>query len=569
MQVKNDKFSVGNCADAITDELTIWQNENKIISLWGRDARLWTHTDESNWMGWLDVAAEKNEISRTTTLANELRSEGINDIVLMGMGGSSLCPAMMAETFGKIANYPRLHILDSTDPLQILHLEEQINLKKTFFIVSSKSGNTLEPNIFLNYFYARLQSALNKTEVGNYFLAITDPGTALETIAKKNQFRAIFHGVPAIGGRYSALSNFGMVPSGLMGVDIKEFLNHAEIMQEACSPNVLIKDNPGVVLGVVLGICAKQGKDKVTLIVSPEIHSLGAWLEQLLAESTGKEGKGLIPVDQEAIGVPSVYDNDRVFVYIRLESAPDAEQDRSVLALEQSGFVVVRLSLPDKMYLGAELFRWEIATAVAGSVLGINAFNQPDVEESKILCLQMTNEYEKSGHLNQPTPFFSEHGIQLFTDEINQKDIANYLVGEPSVKNYLRAHLERVKKDDYVDLSAFIEMSAEHTDLLQKIRIQIRDTKKVATCLGFGPRFLHSTGQAYKGGPNTGVFLQITADHSEDIKVPSHNYTFGIVITAQAQADFSVLTKRLRRVLRIHLGNDVRGGLEQLKKFIG
>ena len=336
-------------------------------------------------------------------------------------------------------------------------------------------------------------------------------------------------------------------------------------MQQACSPTVLVKDNPGVVLGVILGVCAKHGKDKVTLIASPGIHSLGAWLEQLLAESTGKNGKGLIPVDQEPLGAPSVYGDDRVFVYIRLESAPDPDQDRAVHALEQAGFVVVRLNLPDKMHLGAELFRWEIATDVAGSIIGIDPFNQPDVEESKILTLQLTAQYEKTGKLIQPSPFFSEEGISLFTDEKNEHDITKHLVGEPSIAGYLRAHLNRVKKGDYVDLSAFIEMSDEHTALLQESRVLIRNNKKVATCLGFGPRFLHSTGQAYKGGPNTGVFLQITADHREDIQVPGHRYTFGLVITAQAQADFTVLAKRSRRVLRIHLGKDVRGGLQRLR----
>jgi transaldolase/glucose-6-phosphate isomerase len=562
------QFSAGIYTDSIAKELNDWQKENKIQRLWAHDKKLWTDSDENNWMGWLDVAAEKSEVPRIEALANELKVAGITDIILMGMGGSSLCPAMMAKTFGKLKNYPRLHILDSTDPLQILQLEKHVDLEKTFFIVSSKSGSTLEPNIFKEYFYNRLQKVLNKRDVGDRFLAITDAGTSLETVAKKDHFKAIFHGVPSIGGRYCALSNFGMVPSGLMGVAIKEFLRLVEPMQRACSPTVLVKDNPAVVLGVILGVCAKHGKDKVTLIASPEIHSLGAWLEQLLAESTGKEGKGLIPVDQEPIGAPSVYGNDRVFVYIRLESAPDSEQDSAIYALEQSGFVVVRLKLTDKMHLSAELFRWEIATAVVGSILGINPFNQPDVEASKVLALQLTAQYEKTGKLTEPNSFFSDDGISLFTDEKNLNDITQHLVGKPSIAVYLQAHLNRVTQGDYVDLSAFIEMSDEHTALLQESRVLIRDNKKVATCLGFGPRFLHSTGQAYKGGPTTGVFLQITADHSEDIQIPGHSYTFGLVIAAQAQADFTVLAKRSRRVLRIHLGKDVHGNLKRLRELI-
>jgi transaldolase/glucose-6-phosphate isomerase len=561
-------YSAGIYTEAIVAELKAWQKEKKVSRLWAHDATLWTNSDESKWMGWLNVAAEKSEIPCIEALANELKGAGFLDIVLLGMGGSSLCPAMMATTFGKIADYPRLHILDSTDPLQIRHLEESIDLKKTFFIVSSKSGSTLEPNIFKEYFYTRLQTVLNKKEVGDHFLAITDAGTSLETIAKEDHFKAIFHGVASIGGRYSDLSNFGIVPSGLMGVDIKEFLRHVKTMQQACSPSVLVENNPGVVLGVVLGVCAMQGKDKVTLIASPGIHTLGAWLEQLLAESTGKNGKGLIPVDQEPLGELAVYSNDRVFVYIRLESAPDAEQDHAVEKFEQAGFVVVRLTLSDKMHLGAELFRWEIATDVAGSILGINPFNQPDVEESKILTSQLTTEYEKTGKLTQPTPIFAAEDMTLFADEKNAQQMMKQLNGTPSIAGYIRAILSETKPGDYVDLSAFIEMSDENTALLQESRVLIRDNKKIATCLGFGPRFLHSTGQDYKGGPNTGIFLQITADHSEDIHVPTHKYTFGLVITAQAQADFTVLSQRLRRVLRIHLGKDVKSGLQRLRKYI-
>lgn len=562
------QFSAGDCTNAINAELAGWQKENKVARLWAGDATLWTDSEENKWMGWLNVAAENKEVPRIIALANEIKAAGITNIVLLGMGGSSLCPAMMAKIFGKIATYPRLHILDSTDPMQILHLEESIDLKKTFFIVSSKSGSTLEPNIFKKYFYTRLQTVLNTTEVGDRFIAITDPDTSLETIAKNNHFKDVFHGVPSIGGRYSALSNFGMVPSGLMGVDVSKFLSHVEAMRKACSATVLVKDNPGVVLGVILGVCAKMGKDKVTLIASPDIHSLGSWLEQLLAESTGKEGKGLIPVDQEPIGTPAVYGDDRVFVYIRSESAADPDQDRAVRALEQAGLVVVRLKVLDKMHLGAELFRWEIATDVAGSILGIDPFNQPDVEESKVLSLKLTEQYEKTGKLTQPQPFFSAEGISLFTDEKNEQDIARHLVGEPGIAAYLRAHLNRIKPGDYIDLSAFLEMSDAHTALLQESRVLIRDTKKVATCLGFGPRFLHSTGQDYKGGPNTGVFLQITSDCSKDIQIPGHRYTFGLVIAAQAQADFSVLAQRARRVLRVHLGKDVAHGLRQLRDLI-
>jgi len=518
---------------AITRENEQWKTENKIQRLWDSDATLWTNHDEAQWTGWLTViTAELNEISRIEKLAHDIKTTGFKHIVLLGMGGSSLCPDMMTKIFGEIKDYPRLHILDSTDPDQIFRLENNIDLNKTIFIVSSKSGSTLEPNIFKDYFYSRLQIVLGKKDVGDRFIAITDPNTTLDALAKKENFKAIFYGIPSIGGRYSALSNFGMVPAGLMGIDIKKFLQHAELSQHN-------NDNSGVLLGITLGICAKNNKDKVTLILSPEIQPLGAWLEQLLAESTGKMGKGLIPVDNEPLGSPDVYGDDRVFVYIRLENMFDAEQDRRMTLLEKAGHVVVRLSVTNKYALGAELFRWEIATAVAGSILGINPFNQPDVEASKVQALH--NISAVSPNITPPPSF----------------DI-----------NTLLTLLSSIKPGDYVDICAFIEMSDEHRAWLQKIRTVIRDTKKVATCVGFGPRFLHSTGQLYKGGPNTGVFLQITADHNHDIHVPHQTYTFGAVINAQAQADYEVLLQRKRRILRIHVGHNILTGLQQLCEFL-
>lgn len=559
------QYFAGAAQGAITAELNLWQKEDKLKRLWTGDASLWTSTDEAKWMGWLHISEQElNEVPRIDALSKEIKEQGYKHIILLGMGGSSLCPDMMAKTFGKTGENPHLQILDSTDPLQIKHLEDSIDLKKTLFIISSKSGTTLEPNIFKDYFYSRLQTVLGKKEVGDRFLAITDPDTKLESIAKDDHFREVFHGEPTIGGRYSALSNFGMMPSGLMGIEIKEFLHYANEMLKACSPTVAPKDNPGVLLGVILGVCAKQGKDKVTIIASPGIHALGAWLEQLLAESTGKLGKGLIPIDQEPLGDLESYGEDRVFIYIRLEDAPDIAQDEAIKTLEQTNHVLVRINLPTKKQLGAELFRWELATAVAGSIIGINPFDQPDVEGSKKLAAKIIAEYEKTKEVPKPDLIFSDNGIALYANEKNAQEIEKNLVGATSIDAYLRAHLQRVKQGDYVNLSAFIQMSDKHTDLLQQMRVLIRDNKKIATCLGFGPRFLHSTGQDYKGGPNTGVFLQITAEHPTDIEIPGVSYTFGLVIDAQAQADFDVLVERDRRVLRVHLGKDLAGGLQQL-----
>ncbi len=563
------QFSVGAALEQINEECRLWEKEKRLEKLWAGDASLWTNADEAQWLGWLNVSTmELTDVSRIEALSAEINTKGYAHIVVLGMGGSSLCPDMMAKTFGEIGNYPRLHVLDSTDPMQIRHLEDSIDLKKTFFIVSSKSGTTLEPNIFKEYFYTRLQTVLGKSDVGDNFLAITDPGTKLEAIAKEDKFREIFYGVPSIGGRYSALSNFGMVPSGLMGINVKEFLSYADKMAEACSPTVAPNDNPGLLLGIILGICAKRGKDKVTLIASPDIQALGAWLEQLLAESTGKLGKGLIPIDQEPVGDPASYGKDRVFVYIRLDDFPDQAQDKEVQVLEQAGEVVIRLNLPNKTQLAGELFRWEMATAVAGSIIGINPFNQPDVEGSKKLAYKIVTEYEKTHKIAKPNLLFSKGELQLFTDEKNAQEITENMKGSPSIEMYLKAHLNRIKQGDYVNISAFIEMSDKHTALLQRCRSLIREEKKVATCLGFGPRFLHSTGQDYKGGPNTGVFLQITADHADDIAIPGANYTFGLVIDAQAEGDFEVLAERSRRVLRVHLGYNVAAGLQQLHAYL-
>jgi len=563
------EYKAGKLGDKIKETLADWQSADKVQRLWASDSKLWTGQDEANWTGWLTIPqAETSQIPRIEALAAHLKTSGFTDVVLLGMGGSSLCPAMMATTFGKIAGFPKLHVLDSTAPEQIRRLEQSINLEKAFFIVSSKSGGTLEPNIFKAYFFARLQEVLNKKDVGDRFLAITDPNTALESLAKQDKFNAIFHGMPSIGGRYSALSNFGMVPSGLMGVNIAAFLGKASEMAVACASSPNVADNPGAMLGVIFGVCVNNGKDKVTLVVSPAVHAIGAWLEQLLAESTGKIGKGIIPVDLEPLGAPTVYGDDRVFVYIRFKDQPDAQQDTLIADLEKAGQVVVRIQVDSKEALAGEMFRWEFATATAGSIIQINPFNQPDVEASKVRAKELTTEYEKTGKISSFGSLVETDGLSLFTDDGNAQDLKKRLVGQASVENYLRAHFSRLVPGDYVDFAAFIEMSDEHFQALQQSRVLVRDHKKVATCLGFGPRFLHSTGQAYKGGPNTGVFLQITADHPNDIPVPGHQYTFGLVIQAQALSDFEVLVKRSRRALRVHLGSDVKAGLAKLQAVI-
>jgi transaldolase / glucose-6-phosphate isomerase len=552
----------------VTGAIDDWKMAGKVRRLWARDASLWTGTDESNWMGWLgiteDQLAHKQHLE---DIAKDVKSAGFKHALLLGMGGSSLCPEVLRMTFGIIGGYPELFVLDSTDPAQVKAFEGKVDIANTIFIVSSKSGSTLEPNIFKQYFFERVKQVVGADKAGSRFIAITDPGSKFEQVAQADGFRHIFHGVASIGGRYSALSDFGMVPAAVTGIDAPKFLDRADVMAIACSSCLPVDKNPGVVLGLILGVAAKNKRDKVTLIASPGVSDFGAWLEQLLAESTGKDGKGLIPVDREALGAPEVYGNDRVFAYIRLENGADAAQDKAVDAIARAGHPVVRIALADTYNLGQEMFRWEIATAVAGAVIGINPFNQPDVEASKIATRKLTTEYEKTGSLPAESPILSEGGIQLFTDEKNAAALASAVGSDKSLTGYLRAHLKRAGAGDYFALLAYVEMNEPHEKTLQSMRIAVRDKKRVATCLGFGPRFLHSTGQAYKGGPNSGVFLQVTCDDKINLPVPGQKFTFGVVKAAQARGDFQVLADRSRRALRVHL-KDVDQGLAALESAI-
>ncbi|HML16989.1 MAG TPA: bifunctional transaldolase/phosoglucose isomerase, partial [Bryobacteraceae bacterium] len=530
---------------AVQASLDDWSVTGKVRRFWARDSSLWTGAEESQWMGWLGITEDQlAHRERFDQIAADVKEAGFRDAVILGMGGSSLCPEVLRLSFGKIAGFPELHVLDSTDPAEIRSLEKKIDPAKTLFIVSSKSGSTLEPNIFKQYFFEG---------DGSRFLAITDPGSNMQQVAERDHFRKIFFGVPSIGGRYSALSDFGMVPAAVMGIDAPRFLDQADSMALACSYCVPIEKNPGVFLGTLLGTLSRAGRDKVTIVASPGIFALGAWLEQLIAESTGKNGKGLIPVDREPLGPPEVYGTDRVFCYERLESSPDAAQDKAMDALAAAGHPVIRIAVSDAYDLGQEFFRWEIATAVAGSIIGIDPFDQPDVEASKIATRKLTGEFERTGSLPKEFPALEEDGIQVFGDAHGA-----------TLVEALRAHLATLKPGDYFALLAYIERNQAHDNQLQQMRQHVRDHKRVATCLGFGPRFLHSTGQAYKGGPNTGVFLQITAEDAEDLPVPGQKYTFGIVKAAQARGDLAVLLERSRRALRIHLALDVERGLKKL-----
>jgi glucose-6-phosphate isomerase len=566
VSVNKQTYTLPNdLADAVTASLEDWQKNNKVARLWQKDASLWTRSDEGNWLGWLSIVEQQlAHVDAFKRIAQDVKKARFKHALLLGMGGSSLCPEVLRMTFGKIKGFPELHVLDSTDPMQIKSIEAKVDLKSTLCIVSSKSGSTLEPNIYKQYFFERVKAKVSEKEVGNRFVAITDPGSHMQEVGVADKFREIVFGVPSIGGRYSALSNFGMVPAAVMGLDVEKFLRITQEMVAASGATSVAQENPAVVLGTILGVAATRGRDKLTIIASPGIHDLGAWLEQLIAESTGKVGKGIIPVDRERLARPSAYGNDRVFAYLRLATKPNKAQDAAVAALEKAGHTVVRITLPNVYALGQEFFRWEIATAVAGSIIGINAFNQPDVEASKVETRKLTSEYETTGKLPPEVPFFEASGIKFFADERNVAAIHGGL----NIAAVLKTHLSRISPGDYFGVLGYIPMNAENEKALQTIRHTVRDKKKVATVLGFGPRFLHSTGQAYKGGPNSGVFLQITCDDAKDLPVPGQKYTFGVVKAAQARGDFAVLAERGRRALRVHLSKNLKSALATLSKAV-
>jgi len=552
-------------APAVRKTLKEWDAAGNAARLWRKDSTLWTGQDEHNWLGWLQIV--QDQLADTEHLTHAAKdAKGFEHVVLLGMGGSSLCPEVFSVTFPQVKGFPQMHVLDSTDPAQVQAVEDAVDLAKTVFIVASKSGSTLEPTIFKKHFFKRVQETVGLAEAGDHFIAITDPGSKLEAEAGDDEFRAIYFGVPDIGGRFSALSNFGMVPAATMGIDTGRFLKSAARMVEACSNGAAAR-NPGVALGAVLGVLANNGRNKLTVIASPGIYDLGAWLEQLIAESTGKHGKAIIPVDREALRPPRGYGDDRVFVYLRLSSGPSARQDAAVAKLEEAGQPVVTITVNGIYDLGQEFFRWEIATAAAGAVMGINPFDQPDVQFSKTETKKLTDAYDKTGELPPETPFFEEGDVRLFTDPMNAGTLDAIAGGDKTLAGYLRAHFNRIGYRDYFALLAYIEMTAAHEATLQKIRKQVLDKKGAATCLGFGPRFLHSTGQAYKAGHNTGVFLQVTCD-DPFLGVPGSKYSFGVVKAAQARGDFQVLSDRARRALRVHLGKDVAAGLETLQRAV-
>src|SRR6266702_2753338 len=566
--IDRQQLSLGDgLGKAVAKSTEEWRASAKIRKLWQRDKSVWTGTDENKWLGWLD-SATKADVADYEDYANRVKGQKFSDAVVLGMGGSSLGPEVLAETFARKSGFPKLHVLDSTDPAQVRAMEARIDIANTVFIVSSKSGGTTEPNAMKDYFHERVAQAVGpKVKTGYRFIAVTDPGSSLEKAAKKLNYARIFHGEPSIGGRYSVLSPFGLVPAATAGIDVKTLIKHALSMARSCGPDVPPQENPGVQLGLAMGLAGLEGRDKVTILSSKKIADFGAWAEQLIAESTGKEGKGLIPIAGEPLGEPSLYGNDRFFIDIRTEGEADAAHDDKLTALEQAGHPVVRIVMKSIDHLGQEFFRFEMATAVAGSILGINPFDQPDVEAAKIKTRELTSSFEKTGALPAEQPVISTAEADLYTDATNAAAL-RAAGANGDLTSWLKAHLSRSNHGDYVALLGYIARDKATIDALQAMRLEVREKRHVATCAEFGPRFLHSTGQAYKGGPDSGVFLQITADDAKDLPVPGQKASFGVIKAAQARGDFDVLTERGRRALRVHLKGDLKSGLKMLDDAI-
>jgi transaldolase/glucose-6-phosphate isomerase len=543
--------------------------------LWERDASLWKHEPEhqriiKNALGWLTVPLTMLEqVDEIRKFVDEAVAAGFRHAVVLGMGGSSLCPDVCRATFGTAPGFLELHVLDSTVPASVAGVEKSVDVARTLFLVSSKSGGTAETMSFYKYFYDRVGS-LKGARAGENFVAITDLGTSLEKLAHERRFRQVFHGQPDIGGRYSALSNFGMVPAALAGVDVRALLENAEDLARACSASVPARDNPGARLGATLAEAARLGRDKITFVIAPRIATFADWAEQLIAESTGKEGKGLVPVAGEALGEPAAYGNDRLFVYMKHASQTEDDIERKLQALEAAGHPVIRIELQDILDLGREFFRWEVATATAGALLGINPFDQPNVQESKDNTNRLLAQFRSEGKLVEASPVAEAEGMGFYCDAATRSRLERVMTpSEPrAMTDYLAAFLGEARRGDYVALLAYLEPSREHKALTESIRLRLRGALRLATTVGFGPRYLHSTGQLHKGGAANGLFIQVTADDAQDLLVPGEPYSFSVLKQAQALGDLQSLQSKERRVIRLHLGKSAEDGLRRLLSMV-
>ena len=536
-------FSLGAYLPDVESALADLQRRQAISRIWSGDHTVWKPepTELTNRLGWLSVTdAMCEQAPIMEAFAKEVREAGFRHVVLLGMGGSSLGPEVLRQTFGSAPGYPELIVLDSTVPAWVRSVADAIDPARTIFLVSSKSGSTTEPNMFYAYFSELVEKTVGKEGAGRHFIAVTDPGTSLEKMAKEQGFRRVFLNPSDIGGRYSILSYFGLVPAAVIGLDVLKLLDRADCMREGTASCVLVHENPGAWLGVVMGVLAQKGRDKLTLVTSPSISSFGLWVEQLIAESTGKEGLGIVPVAGEPMGSPDQYGDDRLFVYLRLDGDNNDESDGAIKAIESSGHPVVRLVLRDKYDVGAEFFRWELATAVAGSILGLNPFDQPNVQAAKDMTESVLGQFESAGEL----PAMEDPGS-------------------------LRDLLAMGGPGDYLAIMAYVPQTPEVDLALDNLRGKVTERHGIATTMGYGPRFLHSTGQLHKGGPASGLFLQLTAGHTEDVAIPGAPFSFGVLADAQAVGDLRALRDSQRRGVRVDLGSNPEEAIRKIADKVG
>ena len=563
----SQRFALGAAQGAYDEALALLERERAVERVWARDAALWSDDPAvretiADRLGWLTVAERmREEADDLAVFGREIRDAGFGRAVLLGMGGSSLCVEVLRRSFGSAEGFPALTVVDTTDPATLRALTDELDLTKTLFIVASKSGGTLETLSHAAFFFERLTEAQGDG-AGASFIAITDPGSQLEQLGEERGYRRVFLNPPDIGGRYSVLSYFGLVPAAIAGLDLATLLDRALGMMEACRQPVA--DNPGAQLGALLGGLARAGHDKLTLVVDDGLAAYGDWAEQLIAESTGKEGRGIVPVTGEALGEPTAYRDDRVFVHLYLrdsDSAADPALDNLAKLATEQGQPVARLDLADRYDLGAEFFRWEFAVALAGKVLGINPFDEPNVQESKDNTNRFLARFAESGRLPEPEPVATLDGLGLIWP-------GNTVGGD--FEAAVAAFLAGVKEGDYLALQAYFAATPEHERALQALRLALRDRLRLATTLGYGPRFLHSTGQLHKGGANNGVFLQLVAPAAggDPLPIPGRDYGFETLIAAQALGDLRSLRDHGRRVARVDLGADIEGGLQTLQGVV-